>query len=488
MTVIIRQCYNTYKSQIVWKTIKAMSVNSFDSYFLSWRPKRSSLTKPYYLSLAAELERSIASGELAEGQKLPPQRELADFLDLDFTTVTRAYNLCREKRLIYGVTGRGTFISPPHGDTTANTSAIELGVVQSFPEIGGKAIVKAAGNVLEREYAERMFTYTDKMESRHNLVIAKKWLERCGAKPMIEGIGVFPGVQSAISSALLSLFHPGDSLAVDEFTYGNLIHLSRLAHIRLVPIAGDHGGMLPSALNDSIKKYKLKGIFLMPECANPTTLTLSESRKDALAQVIKKHKLRLLEDDLRIAPIKNKSKTMQDRIPDLTIYLSGSTRTIAPGLRATYLAFPPTVAKPMSSALRHLSIKASVLDAEILGELVSSGEAEKVLQAKLRQAENANRKFNRIFSIKKDKNLSRFFRTIPLEGTSGHGMDIERELLSKGIRACHSDRFSVRKGNDKSFLRVSLSSAGKISRLTNGLNILKDYLSAFTSFSSPFWR
>jgi DNA-binding transcriptional MocR family regulator len=275
---------------------------------------------------------------------------------------------------------------------------------------------------------------------------------------------------------LLSLFHPGDALAVDEFTYGNLIHLARLAHLRLIPILGDNDGMLPDALSDSIKKHNIKGIFLMPECANPTTISLSESRKDALSDVIAKNKLILIEDDLKTGPTTGTGRTMQNRIPDLTIYLCGSTRTIAPGLRATYLSFPPPVAPAMSSALRHLSIKASVLDAEILGELVANGEAEKILRAKQQKAEKANREFNRIFSIKGDKNLTRFFRTVPLAGTSGHGMEIERELLGKGIRVCHSDRFCVRKGNEKSFLRVSLSSAGKIPNLISGLKILTEYL------------
>ena len=56
-----------------------MPVNSFDNYYLSWRPKKELLTKPYYLSLANLLEADIRSGVLSEGTELPPQRELADF-------------------------------------------------------------------------------------------------------------------------------------------------------------------------------------------------------------------------------------------------------------------------------------------------------------------------------------------------------------------------------------------------------------------------
>ena len=98
-----------------------MPINSFADYPLSWRPTRETLKPgPVYLALAAALADDIAGGALPPGTKLPPQRELADYLDLDFTTVTRAYGVCRERGLVYGVTGRGTFVAAPDSDPTAN--------------------------------------------------------------------------------------------------------------------------------------------------------------------------------------------------------------------------------------------------------------------------------------------------------------------------------------------------------------------------------
>ena len=77
-----------------------MPVNSFANYNLTWRPRLGASDAPVYLALAALLENDILSGKLPRGLKLPPQRELADWLDIDFTTVTRAYNVCKEKKLI----------------------------------------------------------------------------------------------------------------------------------------------------------------------------------------------------------------------------------------------------------------------------------------------------------------------------------------------------------------------------------------------------
>ena len=110
-----------------------MPVNSFESYPMSWRPVRTALGPvPLYLALAAALEHDVRKGVLPPGTRLPPQRELADFLDIDFTTVTRAYGVCRAKGLVYGVTGRGTFVSAVPGITESadDDGLIDVGVVQ----------------------------------------------------------------------------------------------------------------------------------------------------------------------------------------------------------------------------------------------------------------------------------------------------------------------------------------------------------------------
>ena len=135
-----------------------MPTNSFENFYLSWTPEKSKIKRPFYLTLANALEADIVSGKLASGTKLPPQRELADYLDLNFTTVTQAYNLCRERKLIYGVTGKGTFVSPLPGKTAMQQvrhlqKVIELGLLKGFDQIK-TPIIEASENVLKKGYIE----------------------------------------------------------------------------------------------------------------------------------------------------------------------------------------------------------------------------------------------------------------------------------------------------------------------------------------------
>lgn len=108
-----------------------MPVNDFSHHQLTWYPDKGKLQRPIYKSLLEQLKVAINNGDLAPGTKLPPQRELADFLDINFTTITRTYKLSAQLGLTFGIHGKGTFVSPNGIDPlTANSRqrhTIDLG-------------------------------------------------------------------------------------------------------------------------------------------------------------------------------------------------------------------------------------------------------------------------------------------------------------------------------------------------------------------------
>lgn len=88
-----------------------MPVNSFENYPMSWKPSITNKNNSLYKELANLLEKDIKDGILKPGTMLPPQRELADYLDINLSTVSRAFKLCEQKGLIFGAVGRGTFVA-----------------------------------------------------------------------------------------------------------------------------------------------------------------------------------------------------------------------------------------------------------------------------------------------------------------------------------------------------------------------------------------
>ncbi len=455
-----------------------MPLNDFTRHPLSWQPERKELVRPRYLSLAAKLAHDIDSGVLPPGTRLPPQRELADWLDLNFTTVTRAYDICRERGLVYGITGRGTFVAPLQGgEADVGGTVFDLGAVQGFPELGYSQLLETARDVLNRDYTRNLFSYGERSGTARHRAAGAFWVSRLGMGVEPRQTVVFPGVHSALVTIMLSFFDIGDALAVDEFTYGNLIDAARLTRLKLIPIEGDGEGMLPDALKRAALRRNVKGVFLMPTCANPTTVTMSKRRKDELASVIGGSGLLVLEDDATLVP--DGSGTFFERLPELTFHLTGSTRFLAAGSRVAFAVAPERYLEKLLHAHHRLTIKASALDTEIMSELILSGRAEKLVLRKLRRAKEMNAVFGRVFpKARRDGKDIPFFRTVELPSSHRNGPEIERELHSAGVVVCHSCRFAAVKNPARSFLRLSLSSVGSKEDLRKALNKVKDYLRA----------
>lgn len=280
-----------------------MPFNSFLNYPMSWKPERSRLKRPIYLSLADQLEQDIAAGFLSPGTKLPPQRELADFLDINFTTVTRAYRICELKGLIYARTGSGTFVSPSAAKSvTISTDgplpgSIDLGFVSSFEECN-EMVADSIIAVTKKKQLAGLLDYKYPTGMPHHKAAAVNWLQTLGLQTDPEHLAIVSGTLNGLALTLSALFHPGNRIAVDLYTFANLIELARMYHLQLVPVSGDGEGMLAEELENQCRLNPVQGIFLMPSCGNPTTVMISESRKKALAAVIKKYGLILVEDDM----------------------------------------------------------------------------------------------------------------------------------------------------------------------------------------------
>ena len=75
-----------------------------------WLPRLAVLGGPRFLQIADALQAAV-DGSLKPGDRLPPQRQLAAQLDVDLTTITRAYDEARRRNLLEGRGARGTYVA-----------------------------------------------------------------------------------------------------------------------------------------------------------------------------------------------------------------------------------------------------------------------------------------------------------------------------------------------------------------------------------------
>jgi DNA-binding transcriptional MocR family regulator len=84
-----------------------------------WLPRLAVHGGPRFLQIADALQAAMADGSLKPGDRLPPQRQLAAQLNLDLTTVTRAYDEARRRHLLEGRGARGTYVAAPKVELTS---------------------------------------------------------------------------------------------------------------------------------------------------------------------------------------------------------------------------------------------------------------------------------------------------------------------------------------------------------------------------------
>ena len=69
--------------------------------------------KPIYEQIKDNIKQFILTGTLAEGEKLPSVRELAQTTSINPNTIQKAYRDLESEGFIYSVPGRGSFVAAP---------------------------------------------------------------------------------------------------------------------------------------------------------------------------------------------------------------------------------------------------------------------------------------------------------------------------------------------------------------------------------------
>ena len=452
-----------------------MPVNSFDDYPLTWKTEKALLKKPYFESIAAAIEEDIRSGKLAPNTKLPPQRELADYLDLNLSTVTRAYELLKRRGYLYAVTGRGSFVRPgDDGDRVflpdgSEARIIEMGSLEPFPGLN-HAVLKAANKVLERPAAIELLKYAQPWENRYHLQIAGEWLGRFGVKAPPSQLMITSGGQNALTTALLSLFQPGDKIAVDPYTYPNFIALAELLRLRPVAVANDERGMIPAELARRAVAEGIKGVYLMPTCANPTGISLSQKRREELAAVMEDRDLLLMEDDNYAFLTPAHCHPLCALIPERTVYICGTSNSLCAGLRVAFMVYPASFRESLINGAYTVNLKTAPINAAIIVELIVSGVAGRIIEEKKALAAARNNIYRERFPETAHYNENAFFQWLPLPPGS-NGQLAETLALQQGLRVIGSEKFAAG-AEERSHLRVATCSPKTMEEYEKGLLIL----------------
>lgn len=353
-----------------------------------WQPRLAGSARMKYLGIVEALEADIRSGHLARGERLPPQRTIAEALDVDLTTVTRAFNEARRRGLVEAQAGRGTFVSEkfdgrqpaeaarPLIDLSMNIppQPAEADFRKIFPQ-GIAGILGRPRGLLNLHYQESNGAGPD----RHAATI---WLARRVEDASPDRIVVTGGAQSALFGICELLIGRGDVVLAGTMTYPGLKAVAAQKGFALQPVAMDDQGIVPDAFEEACQNKSPKVLYVVPAIDNPTTATMFEDRRRKIANIARKHGVMIIEDD-PYAPLRpDRIVALAELAPEITWHIATLSKCATPALRVAYVVAPSAAsALRLAGVLRATILMASPLMSALATRWIIDGTLDEIAKA-----------------------------------------------------------------------------------------------------------
>jgi DNA-binding transcriptional MocR family regulator len=297
--------------------------------------ERGGKKKPIYLQLKEKIGELILKGILKAGMKLPSTRELAKELSINRNTVLAAYEELEAEGMVRSHVGQGTFvgnvfdsyrgegakevflerfnwsshISLNYDEYTlySMVQLYKIATASSYISFGGAipdenllslGLIKRAFGVVIEEEGGRIFNYGP-VEGYLPLreYIAKKMNDK-GMGVLAKNIFITNGSQQALELSARMLIRSGDYVITEEPTYTGALSVFSILGAKIVGVPMQDDGLNIEVLEDRIKRFNPKLIYVIPNFHNPTGITMSYEKRRSFIEVVSKYNIPVIEDDV----------------------------------------------------------------------------------------------------------------------------------------------------------------------------------------------
>lgn len=359
-----------------------------------WTPSLAGRAGPLYHALADAIAEAIIDGTLPPGTRLPTHRDLAYHLGINIGTVTRAYALARDRGLVDGEVGRGTFVraegvakaaaaSPSFTDLAlagpafANLHAtvacfaelsatppppvgapgshsldriyhaddggddrLDLSLNYPYAPAQGAALEAGLRRCLDRVTLDAIARYQPPNGMRAHRDAGIAWLHSLGVEVEVDDLLLVAGCQSGFSIATMALARPGETVVHEALTWPGMRAAAVPLGLKLQPLAMDEQGLLPESFEAACREHRPRLLYTMPTLHNPTAIVMPESRRRAIAEIARRHGVFIIEDDVYGFLLDERPPPLRAFAPEITLYITSLSKSVAAGLRVGYVAAP----------------------------------------------------------------------------------------------------------------------------------------------------
>ena len=171
-----------------------------------------------------------------------------------------------------------------------------------------------------------------------------------GIQGSVENLMITTGSQHALELLADLFLDQGDVALVESPSYVGAVGIFRHKEAHIEHVYTDSDGISPEAVAEAADRLiaegrKVKLLYLVPNFANPSGVTLSEERRDQLIAVCKERGILIVEDNpYGLLYFDGKPpQALRARDADSVVYLGSFSKILSPGLRVGYVLAPPAI-------------------------------------------------------------------------------------------------------------------------------------------------
>lgn len=331
-----------------------------------------------YVQLYDQMRELITIGKLSHGYLLPPVRKFAKFLEINAGTVMSAYKLLEKNGYIFSRTGSGSYVaelsgivdneesdnkeeeeidaieilSPKFDERYINLASIALNPdlisVEAFKQVLIEVLDRDQGYAFGYQESQGFYPLRESIASD---------LKKYGVKAEASTMQIISGAQQGIDIVAKAFLNYGDYVFTENPTYPGAIAAFRSRGAKIVEISMEEDGVNIEELEDKLRKFRPKLMYVMPNIQNPTGSSYSVAKRNRLMGLARYYNAIILEDDYiselsygkeMMAPLKAIDR--DDRV----IYLKSFSKIFMPGLRLAFLTMPQRLVSKLL-AIKHNS-------------------------------------------------------------------------------------------------------------------------------------
>ncbi len=201
-----------------------------------------------------------------------------------------------------------------------------------------------------------------------------------GIKSSVEDIVMTTGSQHGLD-LISGLFLDKDDVVLAEGpSYVGAIGIFRHYEAHIEHVETDHDGLQPEALKEAIARLKAQGrkikfLYLVPNFANPSGVTLAAKRRAKIIDLCRKNGILVLEDNpYGLLYFDKKVPDALRSMDENVIYLGSFSKILAPGFRVGYVLAPPAIREKLVLAQESAILCPSMFSQSMISEYLDSAD------------------------------------------------------------------------------------------------------------------